>query len=90
MATFALMFFLHFFFLSSNLKSFAAALAKLFRDCMDTGHFFFGQCAANSTSLNGGCARHFSNQCDVCKVAKVVHGNRSDNRCHQSDVQPSI
>ena len=30
-------------------------------------------------------ARHFSNRCDVYEVAKVVHGNRSDNQCSRSD-----
>ena len=27
---------------------------------------------------SGERAKHFSNWCDICKVAKVVHGNRSD------------
>ena len=37
--------------------------------------------------------RHFSNRCDITsiyKVAKVVHGNRSDNHCNQLDAQPSV
>ena len=27
----------------------------------------------------------FSNQCDIYKVPKMVHGNRSDDHCSQSD-----
>ena len=34
--------------------------------------------------------RQFSNQCDRCKMLKVVHGNQSDNHCNRSDTQPSI
>ena len=30
-------------------------------------------------------ARHFTNRCDVCKVAKVVQVNRSDSHCNGSD-----
>ena len=38
------------------------------------------------------CARHFLNHCGSYKVAKMVHGNRSDNHCstNWSDTQPSI
>ena len=32
----------------------------------------------------------FSNQCDIYKVVKVVHGNQSDNYYSRSDTQPSI
>ena len=32
----------------------------------------------------------FSNQCDRCKMLKVVHGNQSDNHCIWSDKQLSI
>ena len=35
-------------------------------------------------------ARHFSNRCNNHKVAKVVHGNQSDNHCNRSDPQLSI
>ena len=31
------------------------------------------------------CAGHLVNPCDVHKVAKAVHGNRSDNHCNWSD-----
>ena len=34
--------------------------------------------------------RHFSNRCDIYKVAKVVHGNRSGNHCNCSDTWPCI
>ena len=34
--------------------------------------------------------RQFSNQCDRCKMLKVVHGNQSDNHCNWSDTQPSL
>ena len=34
--------------------------------------------------------RQFSNQCDRCKMLKVVHGNQSDNHCKWSDIQLSI
>ena len=34
--------------------------------------------------------RQFSNQCDRCKMLKVVHGNQWDNHCNHSDTQPSI
>ena len=42
------------------------------------------------TTTTSDCARHFSNWCDICKAAKVVYGNRSDNHCNQSDTQSSI
>ena len=32
----------------------------------------------------------FSNQCDRCKMLKMVHGNQSDNHCIWSDTQLSI
>ena len=32
----------------------------------------------------------FSNQCDRCKMLKVVHGNQSDHHCNLSDTQLSI
>ena len=35
-------------------------------------------------------ARHFSNRCDIYKVAKVVHRNRLNNHCNRSDTWPSI
>ena len=36
-------------------------------------------------------ARHFFNRCDTCKVAKVVHVNRSDDHCSWSDTTwPSV
>ena len=34
--------------------------------------------------------RHFSNWCDIHKVAKVVHRNRSDSCCNWSAIWPSI
>jgi len=34
--------------------------------------------------------RRFSNQCDRCKMLKVVHGNRLNNHCHRWDTWPSI
>ena len=36
------------------------------------------------------CARHFSNRCDIYKVAKVVHRNRSDNHFNRSDTWPPL
>ena len=40
------------------------------------------------THTQGDHIRHFTNQCDVYKVAKMVPGNWSDNYCNQSDAQP--
>ena len=34
--------------------------------------------------------RQFSNQCDRCKMLKVVHRNQSDNPCNRSGTQPYI
>ena len=34
--------------------------------------------------------RNCSDRCDIYKVMKVVHGNRSDNHCNQSDKRPSV
>ena len=34
--------------------------------------------------------RHFSSRCDIYKVVKVVHRNRSDNYCNRSDTRLSI
>ena len=36
-----------------------------------------------------GSGWHFSNRCDIYNVAKVVHGNRSDNHRNRSDTRPS-
>ena len=33
---------------------------------------------------------YFSNRCGICKVAKVVRGNRSDSHCIGSETRPSI
>ena len=35
-------------------------------------------------------ARHFSNQCDIYKVAKMGHRNWSHNQCNQSDTKRSM
>ena len=35
-------------------------------------------------------ARQFSNQCDICEVAKVVHVNWSDHHCNWSDTPLSM
>ena len=40
--------------------------------------------------LDNDHARQLSNWCDICKVAKVVHRNWSDNNCNRSDTLPSI
>ena len=34
-------------------------------------------------------ARHFSNRSDIYKAAKVIHGDRSNNRCKRLDTRPS-
>ena len=34
-------------------------------------------------------ASHFSNWCDIYKVAKVVQGIRSENYCSRSNTRPS-
>ena len=34
--------------------------------------------------------RHVSNRCDINKVAKVVHGNRSEIYCNRSDALPPV
>ena len=41
------------------------------------------------TAIEDTCARHFSNRCDVYKLANVVHRNQSDNHCNWSDTWPS-
>ena len=35
-------------------------------------------------------ARHFSNQCDLYKVAKMGHRNWSHNHCNRSDTKLSV
>ena len=35
-------------------------------------------------------ARHFSNQCNIYKVAKVIHGNQSDDHSNWSHTRPSM
>ena len=35
-------------------------------------------------------ARHFSNRCNICEVAKMVRGNRLDNHRNRSDTLPFI
>ena len=48
----------------------------------------------NKTCMGGSWssdrARHFSNRCASYKVARVVHGNRSDNHCNRSDTRSSV
>ena len=39
---------------------------------------------------DGDCARQFSNQYDICRALKMVHGNWSDSHCNQSDTRPSV
>ena len=39
--------------------------------------------------LVGDHARHFSNRCDIRKVAEVIHKNWSDNHCNWSYTRPS-
>ena len=42
--------------------------------------FFFETEKGSDSEITSDSARHFSNWCDIYKVAKVVHGNQSDNR----------
>ena len=44
-------------------------------------HFCPGE-VQNTGSLFGDRTWHFANRCDIYKVAKVVHGNWSDNHCN--------
>ena len=47
-------------------------------------------CGRYRIVLDSGHPRHFSNRCNSCKVAKVVHRERSENHCNQLDSWPSV